>query len=42
MIQSRRDDVEHGGVHVSVYVEVSGSNEDRISLGHSDIYQVYR
>lgn len=46
-IQSRRDDVEHGGVHVSVYDPIArsviaGSNEDRISLGHSDTYHVYR
>jgi hypothetical protein len=34
-------------VHVSVYDPIAesviaGSNEDRISLGHSNTYQVYR
>jgi len=46
-VQSRRDDVEHGGVHISMYdpiagCVIAGSNEDRISLSHSDTYQVYR
>ena len=46
-IQIWRDHVEHVGVHVSVYdpiagCVISGSNEDRISLSHSDTYQIYR
>ena len=43
----RRDEVEHVGVHVSVYdpiarCVVTSSNEDGISLSHGDTYQVYR
>jgi hypothetical protein len=46
-VQSSRDDVEHVGVNVSVYdpiagCVIAGSNEDRISLSHSDTYKVYR
>jgi hypothetical protein len=45
--QIRRDNVEHIGVHVSVYDPITGciiagSNEDRVSLSNGDTYQVYR
>ena len=46
-VQSRRDDVEHVSIHVRMYgpiarCVIAGSNEDRISLSHSDTYHVYR
>jgi hypothetical protein len=46
-VQIRRNAVEHGGVHVSVYdpiagCVIAGSNEDRISLSYGNTYQVYR
>lgn len=46
-VQSRRDHVEHGRVHVSVNNPITGciitgSNEDRISLSHGNSEEGYR